>query len=471
MSENSMGKPQKIDIVSFLDVLLNRFTKFWWVMVLVTLLFGAFFYFRSSVSYTPSYTADATVTVEIVNGSSNYSNESTAELINNIFPYLMSTNILSDMVKADLGLSYVPATVRASNIKGTNLLTITASGSNAERVYATLQSVLQNLPRAARYVVGQTQLSMIDNSGFPVDAGRTSVVRGSIRKGLLIGAAISLVMLVLYTIFTRTVRSEKELKNLVNVHALGTIPVYRQKRGKEGNESSVNLLYMEGHNNYEEAVRMVRTRIDHLIGEDKVMMVTSSLPGEGKSTVAANLAVSMARKGKRVILVDCDLRNPSQQAIFRLEGSYPGLEGVLRGTDELTDTMVRVTSDDGRTSLVLIPGRPRGAKSSEILGSEKMADVLEELKEQADIVILDTPPSAVLMDAMFVAGLADDVVYVVLSDYAKRRVITRGLEELQQNGANIMGCVLNGGRVRFGTSYSNRYGSYGSYQAKEKKES
>ena len=460
MSENEARTPEKLDIISFLSDILNRLKRFWWVILLVTALFGALFFFRSSVTYTPSYSADATVVVELVNGG-NYSNESTAELMSQVFPHLLSTGILSDLIKSDLNVRAIPGTIRVTNIDGTNLLTISVTGSNAENVANVLQSVLRNYPKAAWYVVGQTTMSVIDESGIPADTGRTNVVRGSLRNGLILGFLIGVLLLVIYTLSTRTIRSEKELRKLFNVSFMGTVPYYKKKK-KKGEDRSINLLFNQRRGVYEEALRLVRTRVERQMEEEsRVLMVTSSLPGEGKSTVAANLAVAFAKNGKRVILVDCDLRNPSQQKIFRLTGAYPGLEGVITGEAYLEDALVKVQSEDGKMELELLPGRPEGASSAEILGNEKVAMILEELKNQADLIILDTPPSAVLMDAMFMAPHSDGVVYVVLSDYARRRVVYRGLEELQQNGANILGCVLNGGRVHHSSyGYGSRYYSY-----------
>ncbi|MBQ5951123.1 MAG: polysaccharide biosynthesis tyrosine autokinase [Lachnospiraceae bacterium] len=464
MSETQAGiEPEKIDIVSFLSDMLHRLKRFWWVILLLTLLFGELFYFRSTVSYSPTYAADATVTVEMINGGST-SNENTTELISSVFPHLLSTGILSDAIKSDLAIKSIPAVIRVSSIKGTNLLTITVTGADPNSSYEILQSTVRNLPRAVQYVVGQTKMTIIDESGIPEDSGKTTVVRGSLVKGLLLGFVIGVALLVAYTLATRTIRTEKELKKLFNVPFLGNIPFSRKKSRKGEERAPVSILAGTAGPGYEEGIRTVRTRVERSLGDGKVLMVTSSLPGEGKSTMAANLAVALARKGKRVILADCDLRNPSQQEFFELEGEFPGLEEVLRGRVPLKDALTQVSHEGKELSLFVLPGKSRGIESVEILGRDVMEKVLGELKGLADIVILDTPPSAMLMDASLLAGMTDGVLYVVLSDYAKRRVIQHGLRELQQNGAMILGCVLNGGKQ----ARSGRYGYGYGYGSREK---
>ena len=222
-------------------------------------------------------------------------------------------------------------------------------------------------------------------------------------------------------------------------------------------------------------MRLIRTRLERQLEGKQVLMVTSSISGEGKSTVAANLAISMALKGKRVILVDCDLRNPTTAKIFNLKEKYPGLVSVLRGECRVEDTLYEVRKDGQPVGLTLLPGGERESRLVEILGSEAMSNLIARLRARADVVILDTPPSAVLVDAMMLVKYVDAVAYVVMSDFARRRYIFDGMEELSNSDAPIVGCILNGGRTRSGSYgyYGTKkygygyYGGYGSYGSKK----
>ena len=224
------------------------------------------------------------------------------------------------------------------------------------------------------------------------------------------------------------------------------------------------MLFDRNCEDYIEAMRLIRTRLERQLGNKKVIMVTSSIPGEGKSTVAANLAISFAQKGKKVILVDCDLRNPSQGSIFNLAGGYPGLASILKGESKLEDSLVEVTHNDAPIGLTVLSGGDKQTRSVEIMGSDEMGELLENLSARADLVILDTPPSAMLVDAMILARHADGVVYVVMNDYAKRRFIYKGIEELTENSVPVLGCLLNGAHGRLGRyGYYGHYGHYGRY--------
>ncbi len=459
---------EQLDIVSFLFDALHRLRSFWWIILLLTVVFAGAFYYRSSVSYVPNYVAECTVSVEIVNGGT-YSNQNTARQMGVVFPYILTSGALSDVIANDLGTDGVPGSISVNAIEGTNLLTISVSGSDPEMTYRILQSVLKNYPEVAQYVVGQTKLTLIDDSGVPGDSGRESVLRGSATKGAVVGFMIGLVLLVLYTVSSRTVRTEEDLRALFNVPCLGTLPVCKKKKRSRNVSREINILYDTNQGAYIEAMRLIRTRLERQMGDKQVLMVTSSIPGEGKSTVAANLAVSMAKKNKRVVLVDCDLRNPTQGKLFNLQGGNAGLVSVLTGKARLEEALVEISDKGGPLGLTLLPGSDKESRLVEIMGSEAMSQMVEELKKQADVVILDTPPSAMLVDATLLSRHVDGVAYVVMSDFAKRRFIYKGMEELSNNGVPIFGCILNGGKKHSGRGYGYGYYGYGyGYGSKSK---
>ncbi len=465
MNENVAKKNdefENLDVISFLNDFFHRLRRLWLLVLAVTVGVAGIFYYRSTSTYSPTYVAEATVSVEIVNGGI-YANKNTAEQMGLIFPYILTSGALSDVIAEDLGTSSVPGTIRVSSIKGTNLLTITVSSWNAEYAYNTLQSVLKNYPEVAQFVVGQTELKIIDDSGVPTDTGRSSVIRGSVKRGLLLGFALGMLIVVLNVATFRTVRSESELRSLLNIPCLGTLPFYQKKQRRNSTRTEINILNDSESSDYVESIRLVRTRLERQMEGKQVLMVTSSISGEGKSTVAANLAISMARKGKRVVLVDCDLRNPTVSQIFDLKAQYPGLVSILRNQSRLEESLVPVTDHGNPIGLTLLPGGQREPRLVEVLSSESMKNVIDRLRTIADVVILDTPPSAMLVDAMMLVQYVDAIAYVVMSDFARRRYIFEGVEELSTSGAPIVGCILNGGRARGG-----RYGYYGYYSYRSK---
>ena len=173
MNESATNHEQEVDMIDIKAFLLDFFHSFkrlWWLVLALIAAAMLLSYFRVSRSYSPSYVAEATVSVELVNGGS-YANRNTAEQMGLIFPYILNSGVLSNVIAEDLQRSSVPGSIRAECIKGTNLLTISVSGYDPELSYNVLQSVLRNYPEVAQYVVGQTKLTVIDDRGIPTDTG------------------------------------------------------------------------------------------------------------------------------------------------------------------------------------------------------------------------------------------------------------------------------------------------------------
>ncbi len=458
---NTNHNTQRDNFSSLAKDFLFSFKRLWWLVVLLTAFFAFILYYRKSVNYVPQYVLERTYAVELVNGGS-YANRNTAEQMSKIFPSITKSGALSDIISDELGTNGVPGTVSVSCISGTNLLTISVTAYGPGVAAQVMDSVVKNYPDVAQYVVGQTKLIDVDVNGTASVIGKTSVTRGSLRTGALIGFALGMLIVIIRSVAFRTIRSESELHSVLNLSCLGTLPACRSRSKSKNERSEINILFDNNRSSYIESMRLIRTRLERQLQGKKVLMVTSSVAGEGKSTVAANLAISMALKGKRVILVDCDLRNPTVGKIFNLNETYPGLASVINGKTRLEDALVKIESEKLTNGITLLPGSDKKSRFVEILSSDEMGRVIEAMRTKADVIILDTPPSAVLVDAMMLVKHVDAIAYVIMSDYARRRSIIDGVEELSAGGVPIAGCILNGGRTHSG-KYGGYYGKYGRY--------
>ncbi len=223
---------------------------------------------------------------------------------------------------------------------------------------------------------------------------------------------------------------------------------------------------------YLEAIRKLRIRImkDVEKKEYQTLLVTSSIPGEGKTTLSANLAISIAQQGKKVLLVDCDLRNPSIAGVMNEQEPHPGLGSVLKKEVPLSEAITNVKLPKERTnengSLHVIFGGAPDGENSLLIGSGRMRALIEALKSKYDIIILDTAPSELLADAPLLGKYVDAALYVIRYDYTKLREIREGVESLALSGIDMLGYVFNGDNSSGGQGYGygyRRYGNYGSY--------
>lgn len=210
-----------------------------------------------------------------------------------------------------------------------------------------------------------------------------------------------------------------------------------------------------------EAYRVIRTSIQFAQAgkELKTLAVTSCTPNDGKSMTAANLAVVLTQAGKSVLLIDCDMRNPTVHKNFNLSNKV-GLSSCISMGTALSDA-VQKTSIEGLYALTggVIPPNP-----SELLGSEQMKNVLQRAKEQYDYVLIDTPPVMPVTDALIVSRFVDGMIFVIASAEIKVEMARDVKNQLVNAGANILGVVLN--KVR-SEHHGYGYGYYYYYGSKE----
>ncbi len=190
-----------------------------------------------------------------------------------------------------------------------------------------------------------------------------------------------------------------------------------------------------------EAYRTLRTNIQ-FSGLDRplrTLLVTSTSPTEGKSTTLANLAITIAQAGKRVIVVDCDLRKPTIHEIFGLPNRV-GLTSLMLPSEDASEAL----QDPGIDNLTVITSGPIPPNPSEILASHRMEELLAALAQQADFVLLDSPPILAVTDAAILASRVDGVLLVVKAGSTKRDLAQKAKAQLQKVNAHLIGIVLNG---------------------------
>ncbi|ATD54277.1 CpsD/CapB family tyrosine-protein kinase [Clostridium chauvoei] len=189
-----------------------------------------------------------------------------------------------------------------------------------------------------------------------------------------------------------------------------------------------------------ESYRTLRTNIQYssFDKEYKAIVITSSEPGEGKSTTAANLALSLAQGEKKVVLIDCDLRKPSIHKKFKVSNAT-GLSDVLIGKERLSNTLKRHGEN-----LLILPSGKIPPNPSEMLSSKAMSNLLEELKEDFDYIIIDTPPIQAVTDSQILSTKVDGTLLVIRAKETKRESVHNAVNLLKKVNAHIMGTVLNG---------------------------
>ncbi len=214
--------------------------------------------------------------------------------------------------------------------------------------------------------------------------------------------------------------------------------------------------YRQGHErNLLEKFRVLRSNVQFTLLDKPhaTILVTSSVPQEGKSYTASNLAAAMALDGKRVVLIDADLHRPRQHDVFDVP-VQPGLTNILVGQAKLSDCL----HETGIYNLRFLAAGILPPNPVELLNSPSMEAVMEELKTQTDVIIFDSPPLLATSDAQVLASKVDGVLYVMQLGRVAKSSIARSFELLAQARAEVLGIALN--KIDSKTSHSNDYGGY-----------
>lgn len=461
MSEKEKESVQElgqIDLVEIIVDYMRIFRRMWAWLLILALVFAGVFYLKGRLRYQPMYTASATYTINIQEDqglgstvTTAYFNNEAAEQMATTFPHILTSGVLRRRVAQDMGVAAVTSSITASVAENTNFLTISVTDSDAGTAYAVLQSVVKNYPAFSEVIVGKVYMELLDETGIPPYPDNPRSYKKEAVKGALVGVAIVLLWCGLLVITRKTVRKESDIHKYMHTHCLGVVPeIKRKRRSKKSAESQEEQMLIYNpkvEEKLQEPFRMLRNKVEYMAKEysHKSIVITSALAGEGKSTVAVNLALSLMQDGKKVALIDCDLRHPSDRKILGVEDG-PGLGEILQGKAKMNDCVLRgkdlnFTSD---MKFIFLPGGATLEDGSELLGSRRMESVIRKMEEWADYVILDSAPAGLLTDAVVLAKYADAAIFVARKDFARVDFIMDGMEHLAESKVQIIGGVLNG---------------------------
>lgn len=377
------------------------------------------------------------------------------------------TSMVLDAVEAKLNnevsASELNERLRISAVPDTTMINVEVLDEDPERAARTANvvsevlrdTITEQLEQPVDSDSSRVQLAIVEPASVPArptspDPVRNVVLGGVL--GLLLGVAVAL----LRGMFDKTIRSRSDLAEVTNLPLLGEIPddpIAKDSPLMSGEE----IQSLRG-----EPFRAVRTNLQFLgVGHRlRSLMVTSSVPGEGKSTVSVNLAAMLAEAGSRVLVVDTDLRRPKLAEYVGLDGSV-GLTDVLIGRVPAENAIQRW----GRHHMFVLPAGRIPPNPSELLGSREMHDLMSTLSTHFDFVIVDAPPTLLVTDPVVVSGLCDGVIVVAAAGLTKKPQLGGTLDTLLAVEAPIKGVVLTRVPTKGPDSY--RYGAYtnGSYSS------
>ncbi|WP_223992469.1 polysaccharide biosynthesis tyrosine autokinase [Arthrobacter sp. NicSoilB11] len=367
-----------------------------------------------------------------------------------------------DSLGLDTTAEVLSEKVKASTELNTVLINISVSDGSAVQAAATAQAVanslistIESLEKPKTGGSSPVSLSIVRPAVPPVTPSAPNT-RLNLILGLLVGLGLGIGTAVLRSAFDTRVRGEADLRTVTQAAILGGI-AFDQDAVKKP-----LLTQTPSQGPRAESFRQLRTNLQfaNVANRARSILVTSSLPGEGKSTTATNLAISLAQSGLNVCLVDADLRRPMVHDYLGLDRNV-GLTTALVGDVELED----VLQPWGEDNLFTLTSGQIPPNPSELLGSGQMQMLLGQLKDSFDMVIVDAPPLLPVTDATVLSQHVDGIVLVVGVHTLRRPELTRSLSALEMVDAKLLGVVLNRTPAKGSDSYSYTYTSYASAEA------
>ena len=325
-----------------------------------------------------------------------------------------------------------------------DVLQFTATSTNASNA-ATAANAYADV-----YVERTPGAEVVDRAAEPSDPYEPDVLR-TVLLAALAGLAIGVVAALVVAWRDTTVRSARQLTGVSGVANLAEIP-----RHPLGEVRPDDVAVLRDPNSIEsEAYRTLRTLLDFVASERpfRLLLVTSPRPGEGKSSVAANLAAVVAQSGRKVVLVDGDLRRPQVHRLF-VTGNDRGLSSVLTGEASLQECVQRI---DLERNVALLSAGPPPSDPAELLTHERLRLTLEALADAADLVVIDAPPVLPVADPIILAQVADATLLVATAGFSDRREWSDTLDRLRKVDALVIGTVLMRPDSRVHASPSYRY--------------
>lgn len=452
-----------VDIRVLLGDIWRGIIKFGWIAVALAVILAGIQFYRSYVNFVPTYNVSATFTVHTENrvltgdngiaAYSYYYDRETADQLATVFPHIIGNKIVKTRVCEDLGVESMPASVTAVCVAGTNMITLTASGTDPDLTYKTLYSVIENYPSVSDYIIGRTKLVMINEPVVPSKPANSGAWVSSVISAAIIGLALGLAWIMIYAFFRKTIRTKDDIRTVLNQRCIAVLPQVVFKKYRREIDRRILLTNPLVGSEFSDSLRLLRSSVQALLGNGKkTVLITSTAPSEGKTVVSVNLASIFAKDEKKVLLMDLDLRDSGIKEL--LDGEN------IEKTKKEDNKFYRIESIDS-LGFDVFTFKSRAENVQKVMRTDEIVRKFPAIKEAYDLIFIDTPPCGVISDASVIAQSVDSILYVIREDAVMQTAIRAGISSMLETDAEFLGCVLNGAAGGLG-GYSGYY-SYGGY--------
>ena len=435
----------------------------WMTILMITISSGLIAYMISVSLYKPVYSTRTTMVVTAT-GTYNdiYNNLKSASGSAESFSKILNSSTLRTMVAKEMGQDSFQGTARAEVLAESNLLVLTVEADTPEIAFKEMKGILQYYSVLTYELMGNIRLTLLEPpkaSGTPLNPLNVRIV---VIRTMLITLAAMFAMLALLSAMRDTIRNSRDVERKLDTRLLASIHkeekarTLRARLRKE--KSSILITNPVTSFRYVETIRKLASRTANIMQERRAvsLLITSVTENEGKTTIAANVALAMAEEGKKVLLIDADFRKPSLYKVLNMQKTpFLGLSDyLLHDTDaEKVEELIQTVPG---TSLDCMLNKNAMPQTMEMLSSTKMQDLIRQMENRYEYVLVDSSPMQLVADAEELADMVDASLLVVRQHFVEARLINDGIDSLNGREKRLIGCVFN-------YAYSGRFGNVGSF--------
>ncbi len=453
--------------------LIKIFIRKWWLFVLFSFLLAGAGYAWATMNYVPAYTASASFVVDPrVTATDNTTSKVTntdltaAEKLATTYQYVLKGKDMlievKDELKLDSSIEQLQKNVKISTEPESFILRLSVTWGNPDTAYQICNSLVTSKIPEMLEEINYPSIRVYDSPTRPNHPNTYNRKNAWAGVGFLLGLILAALLIAVLEMSRDTAKKFSDLQRKCDVNVLGSVPaVIKTKSGNKNKKRGLLVTDFNAGFSFVENIKSIRTKVETFSEKHqyKRLLVTSSLENEGKSTMAVNLAITLTQNGKSVLLIDADLRKPSVHKLLEFRSNKEeGLTAILEGSATWQDS-IRYIAENG---IVVLPSGKIPNNSSELLASEKMGDLLDELEQEFDYIVIDTAPTCIVTDATILTNYTDAVIFVVKQDFARFSEINQALSDLSEQRAKVIGCIFNiadeqGGPYGYGRKYYRSY--------------
>lgn len=465
LNTNNDSEKNHFDVADFLSIVIAK----WQIIIVLMIFLGIVGYAVGKVTYYKFYSSSATFVV-----SSNISSSTTVankvnnseideKLINTFRYILLSDEGVDSVVKEiakdfpDVSSADIKNSVSVSSVKDTNVLIMTVTTLDKKMSFLVARELLKKYPDVLNRTLKQSAYLEVLNEPREPDMPNPyySHIIYSI-LGALVGLFAGIVLTILIETLRNTVKKAEEISNKIDLPVMASVPLVNKQKGIP----EVLITHKNMGFAFVETYKSLRTKIENvsLKKNFKTFLVSSAIENEGKTTVLTNTAIALAQNGKRVLVIDADLRRPAVAKILGIKDlmNENQLSAYLKG-EETIENIIKYLPD---FNISTICAGKSVSGSSELLSSAKMKNLIESVYDHFDYILIDSAPVSLVTDAEIICSFVDAAIMVVRYDFANIFDIGIASEALTAYKAELVGCVFNAvdfSSISYTLKYSNRY--------------